>query len=118
MFLIVISTLLLTVSGYANPIRTVNVKAVGDEEFRERSDWKNRIRESIEQASSFFEDQFGIKFVLKETGKWNSDNSKKDLQSLLTELKGEIGKGNNDVVIGFTNQISNLFLGKSKSGAA
>ncbi|MBZ0108344.1 MAG: tetratricopeptide repeat protein [Candidatus Scalindua rubra] len=93
---------------FNNAVRIVKVKAVADEEFRKSPNWVEEIEESFKRSSAFYEEQFGIKFELKQIGEWISDNNTKNIQKLLRQLKDQVGKEGGDLVVGFTRQSTNM----------
>ncbi|MCF6159561.1 MAG: tetratricopeptide repeat protein [wastewater metagenome] len=103
-FFILLYSIATAGNAFAGEPRIVKVKAVGDKQFRKQEDWRRTIEEGIRRVSAFFEKQFDISFVLKEIGEWDAAESK-DIQSLLKDLEKKTGKGNNDIVIGFSSQL-------------
>ena len=96
-------------------IRTVTVKVVADEEFRDfwgpKYNWKDHAKEIVQRASKVFEDNFGIRFVVQGFKEWNSDdhlwadaNGLMGIDALVAELKREIRPGDEDIVVAFTGQ--------------
>ncbi len=93
-------------------IRTVYVKAVADEEYiaLKGEDWRDEIKTVVEKASQAFERQFGIKFVLKVIGEWNSEHVDafywRDLTAWVSwfDLASTVKLEDCDILIGFTAQ--------------
>ncbi|MCD6500955.1 hypothetical protein J7K42_03040 [bacterium] len=96
-------------------IRTVTVKVVADEEFRNfwgpKYNWRDYAKEIVERASKVFEKDFGIKFVIKEFEEWESEdhlwadaNGLIGIDALMAELERDIQPDECDIVIAFTGQ--------------
>jgi hypothetical protein len=112
--------------------RQVSVLAVADEEYIDCYDdwwdpwdqdqWKSEMVKAVELGDNAFEREFQINFVVKEIGTWDSDDNTHDLYKLFDEVRREIDKGTNDVMVAFTNQDikgnvrENLFWGPYTGG--
>ena len=94
--------------------REVSVLAVADEEYVDYWDdwwdpwdqdqWRSEVRQAVELGDDAFEREFGINFVVKDTGTWDSDDGVDELTRLFDEVRREVDKGTNDVMVAFTNQ--------------
>jgi len=85
-------------------VRILRMRACGDEEVRERPEWKGEIREYLAFASDIYERTFGIRFQLAEIVEWESYDEGEGLGDLVDELEKEIPLDGVDVVIGFSAQ--------------
>lgn len=114
---LVLAAALLVHSREVNPSaqRTVKIKIAIDEEFRQRPIQWLDTKKWLTTASQFFERHFGLSFQISEFKSWTSDNSKTALPGLLQNLYEKIGRGESDIVLGFTGQI---YSGSEVSGVA
>lgn len=93
-----------TVIPQVQPVRTVTLKVVVDEEYRKKDDWSMEVSRIVAGASKVFEKNFGIRFEIKNMGFWNSRNSQTSMMVLLNDLQGSVPHMERDVVLGFTGQ--------------
>ncbi len=87
-------------------LRILRVRAVADEEFRERDDWRAVVGEYLAFASNFYEKTFDIRFDLAKAVAWESDD-RATLSELVDRMEDEISFNGVDVVIGFSGQRPN-----------
>jgi hypothetical protein len=87
-----------------HPIRTVTIKIAADQDVQNRWISRMEIKRYIKDVSQRFENQFGIRFRIKEYENWYSNCSSDYLFDLLTELRHEVPNGNCDVVLGITSR--------------
>lgn len=92
------------VSALNRTLRTIRIKALVDEEYRQDKDWRMDITRSISNVSKKFERLHGIRFDIKQTEIWLSDNSKNSIYELLDQLKKSYPRDQCEVIIGFTDQ--------------
>jgi tetratricopeptide (TPR) repeat protein len=86
-------------------LRTVNLRAAADEEFRSNKNWRLEIRRLIADSSKVFEESFGIRFEINNFKSWTSDNSQNSTLDLLNDLRRKIPQGECDAVVAFTSQL-------------
>lgn len=84
----------------ASSPRTVAVKVVADEKFRESDTWLEETRSTIKNSFFHFDKRFGIRFKIKKIHYWKPNGAGKPLPYFLDELRGTIGKDDSDLVIG------------------
>jgi len=87
-------------------LRILRVRAVADEEFRERDEWRAVIGEYLAFASDFYEKTFDIRFSLAKAVAWESDD-RATLSDLVDRMEDEVSFDGVDVVIGFSGQRPN-----------
>ncbi|MEE8377443.1 MAG: M12 family metallo-peptidase, partial [Candidatus Aminicenantaceae bacterium] len=88
-----------TVIPHVQPVRTVTLKVVVDEEYRKKDDWSMEVSRIVAGASKVFEKNFGIRFEIKNMGFWNSRNSQTSMMVLLNDLQGSVPHMERDVVL-------------------
>jgi hypothetical protein len=90
----------------ANTERTIRVKIAIDEEGRKLPGLSILETKKIVAASSrFFKKHFGLSLEVDEIVRWQSDNTKWTLGELCDDLYAQVGRGESDIVIGFSGQI-------------
>ena len=104
-----------SVSATDSPEREVSVLAVADEEYVAHFDqgwnpwdqdqWKSEVVKAVELGDNAFEKEFKINFVVKEIGTWDSDDRVQTLLELFDEVRAEVNKGSNDVMVAFSDQV-------------
>jgi tetratricopeptide (TPR) repeat protein len=82
--------------------RVINIRALADEEFRARRDWKTRIENLIDDVSREFEELFQIRFDLLEFEEWSSADGLRSLEQIAEDLSARLIKGRADVVVAFS----------------
>ena len=87
-----------------HPGRTVSLKIVTDEEFEAGSLELEALFSEIATVSERFAERFGIRFEVKETGTWRSDDSRQMMFELLDDMRRQTDKSGCDVVLGMTGQ--------------
>ncbi|MCZ6623943.1 MAG: M12 family metallo-peptidase [Deltaproteobacteria bacterium] len=105
-----------TLTGPAIPQRIVRVKVLADTKLREENPrWVEGVRGLIEEASNFFEEEFGIRFVTYSVNPWPKEERIPSTARLLTRLKRQIPlKEDNkqyDLIIAFTGESVNIYFG-------
>ncbi len=86
--------------------RTIRLKIAVDEEFRRLPVPSIlEVKKTVTASSRFFKKHFGLSLKIQEIIRWHSDNTKWTLEELFDDLYGAIGRGDCDVVIGFSGQI-------------
>lgn len=89
-------------------MRTVRLKIVVDEELRRRPAWSVEVRRWVNSCSPFFEENFGLRLQIQHLGLWSSDNIKYCLADLFADLSTKVERGDCDIVVGVTAQISGM----------
>ena len=108
--LVVFYILLVSLPGLSKgqkpiPTRTIKLKAVIDENYRRRSAHVFEIKRLVASATNFFEKNFGLIIQIHQLEYWHSDNTKGSLDDLMVDLYKKVGRGDSDIVVGFTDQI-------------
>ncbi len=104
-----------TLAGPAIPQRIVRVKVLADPKLREENPrWVEGVRGLIEEASNFFEEEFGIRFVTYSVNPWPKEERIPSTARLLTRLKRQIPlKEDNkhyDLVVVFTGELVDIYF--------
>jgi tetratricopeptide (TPR) repeat protein len=81
-------------------VRTVRVKAVADEPFRDNEKWEKEVRAHFAWADKELSRIAGVGLQLVAVERWTTHQS--DSMGLLLRELGQIEKGEADVVVGFT----------------
>jgi len=89
--------------------RTVTVKLVADEKFRESDAWLEETRQTIKNSFFHFDRRFGIRLKIKEFHYWKPNGAGKPLPYYLDDLRSTINKSDSDLVIGIvsTHRLAN-----------
>jgi tetratricopeptide (TPR) repeat protein len=82
----------------------LSVLVVADEEFRRDSDWKSKIEEVLEPASSYLETTLGLRLAALESRDWTSNDALSSVEMLAEDLVANIDKEPSDIVVAFTDQ--------------
>ncbi len=103
----------------AIPQRVVRVRALADAKLRERNPrWQEEIHGLIESASDYFEREFGIRFVAQSINPWPLEQKISSTAELLALLKAKFPSqerdGSYDLLIGFTGENVNTYMGRSR----
>ncbi len=85
-----------------NPLREVRVKVLGDEEWRDRSDWRKASSDVLALVSAEFERLFGIRFTAEDFQAWAPDGRAHSLDALAEDLDSKVEKGSTDIVLAIT----------------
>lgn len=86
--------------------RSIRLKIAIDEEFRRLpAHTLLEVKKTVASSSRFFKKHFGIPLEIHEIVRWRSDNTKWTLEELFDDLYGAVGRGECDVVVGFSGQI-------------
>jgi hypothetical protein len=98
------------------PLRTVRVQALGDPALRERNPrWDEEVRGLIEASSDYFDNEFGVRFVVQSTAAWPAQEKIASTAGLMVRLKKEFpldGKREAyDLLIAFTGERVNIYNG-------
>lgn len=98
------------------PLRIVRVKAVGDPKLRKNDPrWRRTVTELVEAASDYYEMEFRIRFVVERISRWPLAERVTSTPILLTRLKEKVpltdGTGSYDLIIGFTGENVNIYVG-------
>jgi Metallo-peptidase family M12 len=115
----ILSVLALTSCGVVSkdlPLRTVRVQALGDPALRERNPrWDEEVRGLIEASSDYFDNEFGVRFVVQSTAAWPAQEKIASTAGLMVRLKKEFpfdGKREAyDLLIAFTGERVNIYNG-------
>ncbi len=115
----ILSVLALTSCGVVSkdlPLRTVRVQALGDLALRERNPrWDEEVRGLIEASSDYFDNEFGVRFVVQSTAAWPAQEKIASTAGLMVRLKKEFpldGKREAyDLLIAFTGERVNIYNG-------
>jgi tetratricopeptide (TPR) repeat protein len=127
-YLILFLALLLLISittSLSLETRTITIKVAADREFKNQEwilnvMWILNIKRLVADASRCFENNFGIRFKIKEFEYWSSDCATKSMPGLLNDLRKKVPQGKCDIVLGFTSRyhlrgpltgVANYFLG-------
>lgn len=104
-----------SVSADDAPQRDISVLAAADEEYVAKYDdprdpydqdqWQSEMKKAIALGNKAFVKEFKINFVVKDTIKWDSDDTATSMYTLLYEARREINKGTNEVRVVFTDQL-------------
>lgn len=97
------------------PKRIVRVKVLADPKLREtNSGWAEGVRELLNEASNYFEKEFGIRFVTQSVHPWPIKERISSTALLLVRLKREIPlKDRNkhyDLVVALTGEFVNIYF--------
>lgn len=87
-------------------IRILRVRAVADEEFREREDWQSVIEEHLVFAANFYEKTFDTRLEVVDLVEWESDDTA-TLSELVDRMEDEVSLNGVDVALGFSAQRAN-----------
>jgi hypothetical protein len=98
------------------PERVVRVKVLADPSLRGRNPrWHDEVRGLVEAASDHFEKEFGIRFVTAKVSAWPETAKISSTRLLLNRLMEEVplhdGDDDYDVVIAFTAEPVNIYVG-------
>ena len=94
------------VGAERDPHRTIKLKIAVDEEFRRLpAPSLLEVKKTVAASSGFFKKHFGLSLKIQEVVRWRSDNTKWTLEELFDDLYDSVGRGDCDVVIGFSGQI-------------
>jgi hypothetical protein len=106
-FLLVLSPFRsLAADGEPGSQRTIRLKIVVDEEYRRLPGQSLlEIKRTVAASARFFKKHFGLSLSIQGIGRWHSDNTKWTLPGLCDDLYGAVGRGDCDIVIGFSGQI-------------
>ena len=77
---------------------------VDDEEPTVQRIWEQRLRERLAKASELFERLFHIRFEVRATGTWDSDDALTDFHRSLAEFEAEATPAPATLAIGLTSQ--------------
>lgn len=100
----------------AAPQRVVRVKALADPKLREdHPRWAEEVRGLMEAASDYFEREFGIRLATRKVAPWPLQDRIPSTPSLMARLKAEVplrdAEGSYDLVVAFTGERVNIYLG-------
>ncbi len=101
-----ILALLLGVVGaapaHAQPVevRVVTLRAVAEEMYRARPGWETELRRTVKAVSDVYEQNFQIRFVIRDIVPWTVGPSV-PLRTILRRLRREVPIGSADVLVGF-----------------
>ncbi len=87
------------------PARTVTVTVAVDEEARVRKGWRTWTDGMIAVLNWIYDDEFDLRFDVRDVVEWDSDDDHTVLGDLLDEVAGEIPAPETDIVIAFTGQL-------------
>jgi Metallo-peptidase family M12 len=104
------------VVGNEAPLRTVRVQALADPALRERNPrWNDEVRGLIEASSDYFDNEFGIRFVVQGTAAWPAQEKIASTAGLMVRLKQEFPLDRKreayDLLIAFTGERVNFYSG-------
>ena len=104
------------VVGKDVPQRTVRIRALADPALRERNPrWEDQVRDLIEASSDYFDDEFGVRFVVQGTAPWPAEERVASTAGLMVRLKQDFPldkkKENYDLLIAFTGERVNVYNG-------
>jgi Metallo-peptidase family M12 len=88
----------------ADPITYTITIAADEELIAAHPDWEEKMKSSIQAASSTFLNNFGIQFAVSDVVTWDSDDSINDLDNILKETMRDVNPGNGDIVVSWTGQ--------------
>jgi hypothetical protein len=92
------------ISPQIQPIRTVTIQVLVDEEYKREHDWRETTSRLVGSASMVFEKTFGIRLKINRTDSWTSDNSHLSMPELLNDLQRSKFPPDGDMVLGLTGQ--------------
>ncbi len=103
----------------ATPERLVKVKLVVDHRVRDTNvNWRNDILRKFSAAADFFEDEFGIRFVVAGIQPWTFQEPATSTGELLKLLKKQVplndGRERFDMMIGFTKLPGRIMPGHAR----
>lgn len=85
--------------------KVVLVRLCVDEEERSpEPDWQARLARRLVAASKVISKYADVRFVVRDTGRWDSDDRTNDLRDSLTEFEKEMSADGVRLVIGFSSQ--------------
>lgn len=87
------------------PTKGFKLKVVIDENYRKRPACVFEIKRWVENASRFFEKNFGLNMEVHHWEYWYSDNTKGSLDDLMVDFYSKVKRGDCDIVVGYTAQI-------------
>jgi len=98
------------------PLRTVRVQALADPALREKNPrWDEEVRGLIEASSDYFDNEFGIRFVVQGTAPWPAEERIASTAGLMVRMKKEFPldgkKEPYDLLIAFTGERVNIYNG-------
>src|SRR5215472_762565 len=104
------------VIGKEAPPRTVRVQALADPALRERNPrWDDEVRGLIEASSDYFDNEFGVRFVVQSTAAWPAQEKIASTAGLMVRLKQEFPLDRKreayDLLIAFTGERVNFYNG-------
>jgi|SRR5712692_5770568 len=104
------------VIGNDAPQRIVRVKALADPALRERNPrWDDEVRGLIEASSDYFENEFGVRFVVQSTAAWTLQEKISSTAGLMVRLKQDFSldkkREDYDLLIAFTAERVNIYSG-------
>lgn len=84
----------------------IPVKIVADEDQpANREVWEQQLRRQLAEASAFFERLCRVRFEVVAVEEWDSDDGRRDLGELLSELRQEVPSEPAGLVVGMTSQV-------------
>ncbi len=90
-------------------IRIIIVKVVIDDKYKQKNkNSEERIVDLFNEVSVIYENQFRIKFILKDFEEWSSESDSDDKRAMLNEVKRKFQiMPEIDIVVAFTDQKTN-----------
>jgi len=84
-------------------MREIRVKAAVTTSYQSFPAWKSEFERRLAYASRIFESEFKIKFKVVSYLQWEPSDEKKDIETLLEELRNTIPRDDADLVIGLAH---------------